>query len=287
MRLSKSELACGDDQIARQFVRLHAVNRFLHLGLEILNAHAQAVEAEAAQGFQVRAIGDARINFDADFRIRREGKSLARVAEKIFHLRGSQIGGRSAAPVKLNHRTILRYALAHVLDFAFQGVQVGNRDFFIFLNRNIAGAEQDRGSRRTECACRAKAAWLLSRRARKNFPDRRGRNHLSTRARWDSWCSAGPGRLYFSRVASVIWAISNWSVGFIFTSAVALPAAKRSRRAPERARIFPPRQRLWRFPPESRAGFRAPDSRCGPGLRFFPRRLARLRARPFRGLAIS
>src|ERR1700689_36772 len=64
------------------------------------------------------------------------------MAEKIFHLRGSQIGGRSAAPVKLNHGAIFRNALAHMFDLSFQGVEVGNRDFFIFLNGNIAGAEQ-------------------------------------------------------------------------------------------------------------------------------------------------
>src|SRR5277367_6523834 len=98
------------------------MNRFLHLGLKILDAHAEAVEAEAAQGFQMSAIGNARINLDADLRVWGEGKSLARVAEQIFHLRGSQIGGRSATPVKLNHGTVLRNALADMLDLAFQGI---------------------------------------------------------------------------------------------------------------------------------------------------------------------
>ena len=99
----EAEFARGGDQIARHFIGLHAMNRFLHLGLEILNAHAQAVEAQAAQRFQMRAIGDARVDLDSDFRIRRERKTLARVAEKIFHLRGRQIRGRAAAPVKLDH----------------------------------------------------------------------------------------------------------------------------------------------------------------------------------------
>src|SRR3984885_7431647 len=64
------------------------------------------------------------------------------MAEKILHLRGSQIRGRSAAPVKLNHGAIFRNPLAHMFDLSFQGLEVGNRDFFIFLNGNIAGAEQ-------------------------------------------------------------------------------------------------------------------------------------------------
>ena len=77
----EAEFARGDNQIARHFVGLHAMNRFLHLGLKILNAHAQAVEAEATQGFQMRAIGDARVNLDSNLRIRRERKTLSRVAE--------------------------------------------------------------------------------------------------------------------------------------------------------------------------------------------------------------
>src|SRR5271170_3775203 len=88
------------------------------------------------------AIGNARINLDADLRVWGEGKSLARVAEEIFHLRGSQIGGRSAAPVKLNHRTVFGNALADMLDLAFQGIEIRDGDVLVFLNRNVARAEQ-------------------------------------------------------------------------------------------------------------------------------------------------
>ena len=164
----ETEFARGDDQIARHFVGLHAMNRFLHLGLKILDAHAQAVEAEAAQRFQMRAIGDAWVNFDADLRIGRERKTLARVAEKILHLRGSQIGGRSAAPVKLNHGAIFRNALADVLDLALQGIEVGNRDVFIFLNGNIAGAEQAEAFAEGNVHVERKRRRVLFRRARKN-----------------------------------------------------------------------------------------------------------------------
>jgi len=40
--------------------------------LEILNAHAQAVEAHLAHDFHVGARSDAWIDFDADFRVRRK-----------------------------------------------------------------------------------------------------------------------------------------------------------------------------------------------------------------------
>ena len=84
------------------------MNRLLHFRLKILNAHAQPVESEPAQRFEMRAAGDARVDFDSDFRVGRERKSLARIAEKIFHLRGREIRRRAAAPVKLNHGPLFR-----------------------------------------------------------------------------------------------------------------------------------------------------------------------------------
>ena len=77
----KSQFARRQDQVARHFVRLHAVNRLLHLRLEILNAHAEPVESETPQRFQMRAAGHARIDFDSDLGVRRERKPLARVPE--------------------------------------------------------------------------------------------------------------------------------------------------------------------------------------------------------------
>ena len=48
----EAELARGDDQVAGHFVRLDAVDGLLHFGLKILDAHAQAIEAEPAQAFR-------------------------------------------------------------------------------------------------------------------------------------------------------------------------------------------------------------------------------------------
>ena len=47
--LSKAERARAGDQFARHLQRLHAMDGLLHLGIEILNAQAQAIEAEAPQ----------------------------------------------------------------------------------------------------------------------------------------------------------------------------------------------------------------------------------------------
>ena len=118
------------------------MDRLLNLGLKILNAHAEAVESQAPQSLEVRAIRDAGINFDSDFGVGREGESLARVAEKIFHLRGSKIGRRATAPMELNYGALFRNPSADVFNFALQRSEVGNCDAFVFLNGNVAGAKQ-------------------------------------------------------------------------------------------------------------------------------------------------
>ncbi len=98
---------------------------FWTTGMKILDAHAEAVETEFAKSFEMIAAGDARIDFDADFGVGRESEVLAREAEEVFDLRGSEIGGSAAAPVELHDGTIPRDAAADVLDLALQYVQVG------------------------------------------------------------------------------------------------------------------------------------------------------------------
>jgi len=47
----KTEIASGEEQVARHFERLNTVDGFLHVGVKILDAHAEAVEAEFAESF--------------------------------------------------------------------------------------------------------------------------------------------------------------------------------------------------------------------------------------------
>src|SRR5579862_1964621 len=72
----KADFTSGYYQVARHFIWLDAVNGLLDLWLEILNAHAQAVEPKTPQGFQLSAAGDARVHFDADFSVRRKRKTV-------------------------------------------------------------------------------------------------------------------------------------------------------------------------------------------------------------------
>src|ERR1700722_13132108 len=118
------------------------MNGFLHLGLKVLNAHAQPVKSQAAQAFEVATFGHSRIDLDSNLGVGGKGESFAGVAEKIFHLRGSEIGWRASAPVKLSDGPFAGHSRANVTDFFLERVQVGNRYTFVFLNGDIAGAEQ-------------------------------------------------------------------------------------------------------------------------------------------------
>ena len=166
------------------------MNGLLHLGLEILDAHAEPVESQAAQRFEMRAIGDARIDFDADFGVRREREALARVHEKVFHLRGREIGGRAAAPVELDHAAVFRNPAGHVLDFLLQRGEVGNGDALVLLDRDVARAKQAQAFAEGKMHVERKRRAPRLRRARNIFRGRRGRNRPSRPARWDSSCSA-------------------------------------------------------------------------------------------------
>src|SRR5882762_3229287 len=62
----KTKIARGEEQVARHFERLNTVDGFLHVGVKILDAHAEAVEAEFAESFQMLARSHARVDLDAD-----------------------------------------------------------------------------------------------------------------------------------------------------------------------------------------------------------------------------
>ena len=74
----KTEIARGKEQVPGHFEWLNTVDGFLHVSVKILDAHAEAVEAELAESFQMLARGDARVNLDADFRVWCEMEMRAR-----------------------------------------------------------------------------------------------------------------------------------------------------------------------------------------------------------------
>ena len=77
---------------------------FLHVRIEILNAHGNPVESQPAQRGQLVFPGYARIDLNADFRIRGKAKAFFGVKKQVLELGGAEIGGCAASPVKLDHR---------------------------------------------------------------------------------------------------------------------------------------------------------------------------------------
>jgi hypothetical protein len=138
----EAEFAGEKNEVARRFIALNAVDSFLDIVLKILNAHRQAVEAHAAEYFEVRAGGDARIDLNADFGVVAEGEALARVREKLFDLRRRQISRSAATPMELRDGTRARDAVGHTINLFFQCGEVRWRNAFVFLDDDVAGAEE-------------------------------------------------------------------------------------------------------------------------------------------------
>ena len=131
-----------DDEVSGELVRLNAVNRLLDLGVKILHAHAEAVEAKSAQNFEVSTACNARIDFDAQLRVRCEGEAFACEIEQVLDLFWSEICGGTSAPMKLHDGARPRDAEADAVNFLFQDVEIRRRDFLVFLDDDVTRAEK-------------------------------------------------------------------------------------------------------------------------------------------------
>src|SRR5260370_28176316 len=138
----EAEVARGEEQVARHFVRLNAVNRLLHIAVEVLNAHAETIEAKLPKSFEMLAGGYAGVNLDANLTVRIKMEALFRKCEKVLDLFGGQIGRGAAAPMELDHGTILRDAAADALHLLLQHVKIRRRDALVFLNDDVAGTKE-------------------------------------------------------------------------------------------------------------------------------------------------
>src|SRR5260370_33681380 len=56
----------------------------------------------------------------------------------MFDLLGCEVSWGAAAPMELNHGTILRNAPADPLHLSFQHVKIGRRDVLVLLNDDVA-----------------------------------------------------------------------------------------------------------------------------------------------------
>src|SRR5215469_9408592 len=117
------------------------MDRLLDVFFEILDAHAEAVEAHLTKRFHVRASGGAWIDFNANFGVGGKSETFAGVREQVRNLLGREISGRAAAPVELNDLTFPGNALSQAVNFFFQYGQVGWRNALVLANHHVASAE--------------------------------------------------------------------------------------------------------------------------------------------------
>src|SRR2546429_346355 len=138
----KAEIPRGEEQVAGHFVGLNAVHRLLHIGMEVLNAHAETVEAELAQSFEMLAGGHTGVDLDANFTVGVEMEMLFRKCEQVLDLFGRQVRRCAPAPMELDYGAILRDAAADAFHLPLQHVKIGWCDAFVLLDNDVACAKE-------------------------------------------------------------------------------------------------------------------------------------------------
>lgn len=123
---AEARLARGADRRQRLFLRLDAVDRLLHVGVEILHAEADAVEPLPAQGVDALGRDAARIDFDRVLALLVVGQPepAADVLHQVVHLRIRQVGRGAAAEVQLLDVVEAGEELALHLDLALQVAEI-------------------------------------------------------------------------------------------------------------------------------------------------------------------
>ena len=97
---------------------LDAVDGLLDVGIEILDAHGDAVEAELAEERDRRRVDLARVDLDGHLGIRGERECAGQVPHQVRHLVAGEERGRAAAPVQLNDGCAALEDRGHGVDLA-------------------------------------------------------------------------------------------------------------------------------------------------------------------------
>src|SRR5260370_21666728 len=114
----------------------------MHIGMKVLDAHAQTIKAHLAKRFEMLPGGDSRIDFDADCAVGGEVEVVPREAEQILDLFGRQVSGCAAAPVELYDRAIFGDAAADAFRFALEDIKIRRRHAFVLLDDDVAGTKE-------------------------------------------------------------------------------------------------------------------------------------------------
>ena len=106
-------------------VGLHAVDRLLHLRIEVLDAERDAVEAERLQVRQALARDGAGIDLDRVLAARQQRHAPAQHVHQRCQLRIVEERRRAATEVQLRHHRHLTERLADQIQLLLQRLQVG------------------------------------------------------------------------------------------------------------------------------------------------------------------
>jgi hypothetical protein len=129
------------DQPLRLLDGLLAVHRVLHLGVEVLDAHADAAEAEAGERLEVRARRDAGVHLEGLLGVGADREAGRDEAVQALELRGREVGRRAAAEVELHD--LLRAAGERVggeADLLLEAREVALDDRVVAADDDVAAA---------------------------------------------------------------------------------------------------------------------------------------------------
>ncbi len=144
----EAELARFADQPQRVGYGLDAVHRFLHGRVEVLDAEAAAIEADAIQIAQGVGRDRARVELDrilAAF-VRRKLEMLPHLLDQPLDFERRQERGCATAEVQLFHDAVAIVEITLHLDFAMQAVQV-RLGLFVVAGDDLGAAAVEAGAR--------------------------------------------------------------------------------------------------------------------------------------------
>jgi hypothetical protein len=131
---------CGVDHQPCLRFALHAVDRELNRGIEVLDAHRHAVEPQRGQERDGRGVDLARIDLDRDLGARIDREPRAQRPHQRRHLVPGQEGRRAAAPVQLLDVARALQQVGDGLDLAADVADVFGRAAVILGDHLVARA---------------------------------------------------------------------------------------------------------------------------------------------------
>ena len=121
---------------------LDAVDRLLHVVIEVLHAERDAVEAERRQRVEMLACRHARVGLERELGAGQRREVPQQSADQLVELRGRVVRGRAAAEMQLRELPALGELAGEQLDLAAQHSEVGNRDVLARRDDRVAAAEE-------------------------------------------------------------------------------------------------------------------------------------------------